>query len=330
MLYKLTKNGETATREVLRRTTLEKAGWKEKDLENMISQNLDDFISDGELLTIFTERRGQEAPDIMALDRNGELYIFELKRWSGKKENLLQVLRYGQIFGRSTYDELNELYQKANKGVELAEVHKEKFCLENPLPLESYNSKQHFVVVTDGTDNATLEAINYWQGCGLDISTLIYYVYKIDNEYYFEVKKYSTTDYDEYDNNCYILNTDYGSSPEHHKAMLTERKAAAYHPGWRENIARLQKGDCVFLYQVGVGIVAYGYADGELRKAECDGFKDYEYYMHLSGFDSAFTPISASEIKNVTGVSFYFGRTMFSISDENANAIIKAIKAQRE
>ena len=49
-------------------------------------------------MTIFTERKGKEEPDILALDKNGDLYIFELKRWGSDQENLLQVLRYGQLF----------------------------------------------------------------------------------------------------------------------------------------------------------------------------------------------------------------------------------------
>ena len=55
--------------------------------------------------SLVSERTRQEEPDILAIDSNGDLYIFELKRWEGKQENLLQVLRYGQLFGNSTYDE---------------------------------------------------------------------------------------------------------------------------------------------------------------------------------------------------------------------------------
>ena len=33
--------------------------------------------------------------------------------------------------------------------------------------------------------------------------------------------------------------------------MIKEHKAAAYYPGWREKIEKLQKGDTVFLYKSG-------------------------------------------------------------------------------
>lgn len=62
-------------------------------------------------MPIFKERKFQEEPDIMALDTNGNLYIFELKRWQAKEENLLQVLRYGQLFGNSSYEDLNNMYK---------------------------------------------------------------------------------------------------------------------------------------------------------------------------------------------------------------------------
>ena len=48
-------------------------------------------------------RRWQEEPDLMAVDKNGYLYIFELKAWESHPSNLLQVLRYAQLYGPSKY-----------------------------------------------------------------------------------------------------------------------------------------------------------------------------------------------------------------------------------
>lgn len=82
------------------------------DLQELLSNHIQDLISSSELMTIFNERPRQEEPDILAMDSNGDLYIFELKRWSSHQENLLQVLRYGQLYGNSNYDELNEMFKK--------------------------------------------------------------------------------------------------------------------------------------------------------------------------------------------------------------------------
>lgn len=110
--------------------------------------------------------------------------------------------------------------------------------------------------------------------------------------------------------------------------MLSEGKAAAYYPGWREKIKKFQKGDTVFLYENGVGIRAYGFASGVLNKKDCDGHKDYEYYMYLDNFTVLDTPISASKLKEISGHGFNFRQTLFSISEEDSKKIINFTKSE--
>ena len=107
MLYQLDKGRQDYKK--VRRVNLRDIGWTEGDLERLVSKHIQDFIYARDLMTIFTERKGKEEPDILALDKNGDLYIFELKRWGSDQENLLQVLRYGQLFGGRDYNELHEL-----------------------------------------------------------------------------------------------------------------------------------------------------------------------------------------------------------------------------
>ncbi len=314
----------------VRRVTLAQIGWLEKDLEKLISDNIQDFIYSNELLTIFNERSYQEEPDILALDKKGDLYILELKRWSSNKENLLQVLRYGQLYGNSNYDELNELYKKYSKSdSELCEVHTKYFELENNdvIKLNEFNREQHFLIVTNGLDQETVEAIIYWKKNNLNIDAIIYWVFEINGEYYIEFNMYSPIEgYLEYEGNNYVLNTSSSNNMQRHRDMLKEHKAAAYHPGWREKIQKLQKGDTVFLYKSGEGIVAYGTASGILKKQACDGHEDYEYYMPLDNFKILKKPMSASIMKEVTKQGFPFRTTMYAISEECKNSLIKVIK----
>ena len=44
--------------------------------------------------------------------------------------------------------------------------------------------------------------------------------------------------------------------------MMTNQVAAAFEDGYKEKICRIKKGDYVFLYASGQGIVAYGQATG--------------------------------------------------------------------
>ena len=76
MLYKLNKNRDKDQYCKVKRVTLADIGWKELDLQNLLSKNIFDLISSTDLMTIFNERPMQEEPDILALDKEGDLYIF--------------------------------------------------------------------------------------------------------------------------------------------------------------------------------------------------------------------------------------------------------------
>lgn len=99
--------------------------------------------------------------------------------------------------------------------------------------------------------------------------------------------------------------------------------------GWKEKIQKLQKGDTVFLYSSGEGIVAYGKADGKLNKVDEDGKPEFEYNMHLTDFKKLDTPISAAKIKEITHQGFIFTQTMFAVSEEAALKLIKRIKSKK-
>ena len=226
MLYKLNPNKQDYTK--VKRVTLADIGWKELDLQRLMSSHIQDFIYSNDLLTIFNERPRQEEPDILAIDRNGDLYILELKRWSSDRENLLQVLRYGQLYGSSSYDELNELFQKYSKSnVELLEIHKQYFDLpdDKALRKSDFNMHQHFLIVTNGLDQNTVDAIRYWKNNGLSIDAIIYWVFEINGEHYIEFNMYSPIEGNlEYEGNNYVLNTNYSNNKNHTDDMINERR----------------------------------------------------------------------------------------------------------
>lgn len=240
----------------------------------------------------------------------------------------MQVLRYGQIFGNSGYPELKELYQKYTaSGEELRLAHQGYFELDTPLENREFNRRQHFIIMTNGLDMKTVEAILYWKKSGLLVDAIVYWVFEIQGEHYIEFNMYSPLEgFLEAERSSYILNTDSTNNMGHHEDMLREHKAAAYYPGWREKIERLQKGDLVFLYQSGVGIVACGRASGRLEKRDCDGYKDYEYHMSLEKFKQLKTPMTAARIKEIAGPGVTFRQTLFSISGESSAALMKEIR----
>lgn len=168
MLYSIEK--KTAQEEPAMKpvplSTLARAGWVEKDLENILAQRIDCVIRGDQLMVISQETRFQEEADILALDDKGTLYIFELKRWQGEQANLLQVIRYGQIFGQYRYTDLEDLFRKyiGEPTASLDEDHAQHFELAEKLKRDSFNTTQRFVVVTAGVDIETLNHVSRFVG----------------------------------------------------------------------------------------------------------------------------------------------------------------------
>ncbi|WP_297575012.1 hypothetical protein [uncultured Deefgea sp.] len=323
-------NTKTKQAEKRRAASIQKFGFDERALQSVLFKSLDRLFPEDEMILLMQSRNWQEEPDLMAVDKNGDLFIFELKAVGSHSENLLQVLRYGQIFGSSRYVDLDALYKRStDKSQSLKAVHKAKFGVE--LPEEKFNQRQKFVVMTNGIDSKTREAVQYWRSTGLDVRPWVYRVYEGGaDEMLLEMSPFRVDDnpYEDLAEGYYILNTNIGNSVQDHELMLKDGKASAFFDPWKYKIERLAKGDVVFLYQSGVGIVAVGEADGTLLKAPYQGNEDdpdEDYSMKLNRFQDVDPPLSASEIKKITGVNHVFMHTMFGLDADSGKAVRKFI-----
>ena len=104
----------------------------------------------------------------------------------------------------------------------------------------------------------------------------------------------------------HLLNTNRRNRFEDEEWMLENQYAAAFYSPWKETIDNIKKGDVVFLYSSGVGIVAYGTAtgmrqigdyvnhEGELDKGE-------RYFQKLNAFRKLKTPMKAEVIRKIAG-----------------------------
>jgi len=315
--------------ERIRGVNLKTFGIDERTFQEILYHSLDKLIPDDELVLLMQSRRWQEEPDLMAIDKEGKLYIFELKAWEARSDNLLQVLRYGQIYGNHKYEDINTLYKKfETDGKDLNESFKAVFGKD--IDHKNFNATQVFVVMTNGIDYKTREAVQYWRSRGLDVRPWIYRVYSKNSEMLLEISPFSTIDnpYEDISEGYFILNTNYSNSEDDHKSMLTEHIAAAYFSPWKNKIKNLSKGDIVFLYQSGNGIVAVGKAEGKLKKRNYQNnpkHVDEEFYMKLSNFHLLKIPMKASEIKEVTGVNHRFMSTMFGLDAESGKSLYKEV-----
>jgi len=113
----------------------------------------------------------------------------------------------------------------------------------------------------------------------------------------------------------YVLNTNKKHDKNDHDHMLNNKIAAAYYTPWKHNIDRINKDDSIFLYENGVGIVAYGKGSGITLKKDKYHDKDECHYQELSDFKILEQPLSAAAIKKILGRNIIFLRTMSSMPD---------------
>lgn len=125
---------------------------------------------------------------------------------------------------------------------------------------------------------------------------------------------------EEFDNSTttryFLLNTNSANDLEDHNFMMTNQVAAAFEDGYKEKICRIKKGDYVFLYASGQGIVAYGQATGIIEKTHHYGVDNKTFFQKLEHFiDLSQNPIKAKQVKSILGRSFPFAQTLSQITD---------------
>lgn len=306
---------------------------KEKDLENLLANNLSDlYIEDGQLMPFFQERQRQEEPDLCALDKNGHLIIFELKRNYVPGDTTIQVMRYAQVFGQKKYPELNRMYQNYSKGInDLKNAHAEIFGLDFPLNEEQFNTTQKLVIVGNSSDISLIEAVEYWKTKQLDIDFLPYRFYKIGGEIYFD---FFAKPYDYHinprDKKGILFDTNRSYDENSVWDMFAKKKISAYGSAARY-IKSFNRGDYVLYYHKGWGVIGAGIIKNGVvgeDKSNDELFHTVDILTPVIKQESDIRNISASELCDLLGKSFYFASTIKSpyLSAEEAELVIEELK----
>lgn len=289
---------------------------KEKDLENLLAMNLGDLYSEnGQLMPIFAERKWQAEPDLCALDKDGNLIIFELKRGVLLGDTTIQVMRYAQEFGQFNYFELNKRYSyyvNAKGECDLRRAHAEAFGLENPLSIEDFNRKQKLVVIGSSADDALIDAVMYWKNNGIDIDYIPYRFYKINNEVFFEFfAKPFDCHINVLDKKGILFDTNMSYDPNSIWDMIGNSKVSAY-GSVKECVKSFNKGDYVLYYHKGWGVVGAGIIkSGKVKEIPSND----EMYMEVKlltpqvASEAELRSISVSELREHLHKNFYFAKT---------------------
>ena len=333
MLFEIRKN-KTGKPKPLEVSSLSAQGWREKDLENYLRDNLIHLIGD-DLMVIGQSRPYEPEADLTALDRFGELWFFELKRDRVTADNLLQVMRYSQAAANYTIDDLGEIYSTFSKAGRdsLAVEFCNHFGICSPSGSERWENKigkmHHLVVIAEGTDEEAIGAVSHWQRQGLDIQLWPYRIHNgTDGSFWFELPDLfiKGRQISRSDPGIFLINTNRKHGDAVERYMLEHRRALARIEPWTFKINRILTGSRVLLYRNGEGIIALGEATAERRNVPSEGLPGR--MVVLRDFKMLARPFSLDSIRKVAGPNYPVLQTLRKLPNEIGERIWTGCLAQ--
>jgi hypothetical protein len=323
MIFEIQRDGKASPRPI-KTSSLTDEGWSEKHLENYLRENLPALISD-DLMVVAQSRPYQPEADLLALDRQGDLWIFELKKVATSSDNLLQVIRYSQNAANLSVDDLSDLYlaYKGNKSDSLVVDFCKHFGFASPLAAQQWSDtlgkNHHLVVIADGTDEETVRAVSHWQRNGLDIQLWPYRVHAGDkNAFRFELPDLfiKGRQISKGTPGIFLVNTNRKNRPSsvEEEYMLRHECALATAEPWLFKINRVLTGSRVLLYANRIGIIAIGIATAEKRTIELDGGSGR--IVRLRDFRKLKSPLPAVSIRAIAGDNYPLLQTLRKLPDD--------------
>jgi hypothetical protein len=323
MIFEIQRDGKTPPRPITT-SSLTAEGWNEKHLENYLRQNLPALISD-DLMVVAQSRPYQPEADLLAFDRQGDLWIFELKKVATSSDNLLQVMRYSQNAANLSIDDLSDLYlaNKANKSDSLVVDFCKHFGFVSPIATQQASDtlgrNHHLVVIADGTDEEAVRAVSHWQENGLDIQLWPYRIHAGDkNAFRFELPDLfiKGRQISRGAPGIFLVNTNRKNRPSsvEEEYMLKHECALATAEPWLFKINRVLTGSRVLLYANRVGIIAIGIATAEKRTIGINGGAGR--IVRLRDFRKLKSPFPASSIRAIAGKNYPLLQTLRKLPED--------------
>ena len=315
MLYKLNStNGIFDKIEPVPFKDFSSLGQSEKTLEELIAQSiLDVLFEDASLMPIFQERQYQEEADIYALDKKGELTIFELKRGAAGEGAVHQALRYAQEAGQWSYAQLQEKYQQySDSESDLLHEHQKAFALEQPLDAKEINNRQRLIVIGSAANDSLISAVDYWRRQGISISFSPYRIYDLGEEQYFEFFALPDDKHkNPADEKGVLFDTCKRYKPDAIWDMMEKGRVAAFGDAKRF-VDRIRHGEIVFFSHGGEGIVAAAKVkNSPIQTPDSETkYRDVEFITPIPERGKELEAMPFGMVSEITGKSFYWAATI--------------------
>ena len=138
------------------------------------------------------------------------------------------------------------------------------------------------LIVTNGLDFDTWDAIAYWKNKGINIIAQVYRIFKIGIDLFIDFDPFGPIPDApvQQHSGLFVINTNKTYMPDAYKSMVGDRKGAAYY-GKKYSIQNVRAGDPACLYHVGAGVIGIGKAKTDYLKNDINGDIDEEYYIPI-------------------------------------------------
>lgn len=156
---------------------------QETILETWLANNPDKIIENGNLLIIgrqVTTNLGSFI-DLLAIDRQGDLVVIELKRNRTPRETLAQALEYTSFGEKLGYEQLEDILRSytGDEAANLAQYHREYFDLATDEAVV-FNNDQRIVIVGQKITPEIRQTSTFLRNKGVRVTCLEFTFFKAD------------------------------------------------------------------------------------------------------------------------------------------------------
>jgi len=147
----------------------------ESNLELWIENNSKCLVGDEKILIIgrqVTTNFGSTG-DLLAVGKNGDLIVIELKRDRTPRETLAQILEYTSFIEGLSYKQLVEIFRKytGDENLNLADYHRDFYELEEEEAV-AFNKNQKLLIIAQNITKEIKQTTTYLRKKGLDFYCL--------------------------------------------------------------------------------------------------------------------------------------------------------------
>ena len=163
---------------------------EERDLEDLLEQD-PNLLLGNERICIISRQipigKSQKI-DLLALDRQGNCIIIELKRGKTSRAAIAQILDYAAAVAKFSFADIERFAERWSQGQgrefnSLLALHSAFFGYElGAMRRSAFNRRQRMVLVSEGVDVRVLDIAEYLRRAGIDLTYISYFSYQAPDE----------------------------------------------------------------------------------------------------------------------------------------------------